>query len=108
MFVVGDAASYLEPITGEGIGWALASGASVASLVARGVERWEDSLLGEWKRVYGTIVRKRRGLCASASLLLRSPMLSRMAIGSLSYHPDVAHTLARTTARRFALDLVRS
>ncbi len=108
VFVVGDAASFLEPITGEGIGWALASGASVASLVARGVERWEDSLLREWQRVHATIVRHRRGLCASASLLLRFPTLTRMAIGSLSYHPDVAHTLTRMTATRFELDLVRS
>ncbi len=108
VFVVGDAASFLEPITGEGIGWALASGASVASLVAKGVERWEDSLLREWNRVYATIVRHRRGLCASASLLLRFPTLTRMAIGSLSYHPDVAHTLTRITATRFDLDLVRS
>lgn len=108
VFVVGDAASFLEPITGEGIGLALASGASVASLVARGVERWEDSLLGHWHRVYGNVVRRRRGLCASASLLLRFPTLTKIAIGSLSYHPDVAHTLARMTATRFDLDLVRS
>ena len=34
LFVVGDAAGYVEPFTGEGMAWALASGTAVAPLAA--------------------------------------------------------------------------
>lgn len=108
VFVVGDAAGYLEPITGEGIGWALASGARVAAIAQRAARCWDDGLIGAWERAHREIVRERRGLCASASALLRVPAIARAAVGVLSYHPDVADSLARMTARRFDLNLVRS
>ncbi len=101
VFVVGDAASYLEPITGEGMGWALASGVSVARLVERGAVSWRDSLAGEWQGMHKEIVPRWRGLCGSASLLLRSPAVARLAIRTLGCRPDVASSLVGMTSRRF-------
>lgn len=44
VFVLGDAAGYVEPFTGEGMAWALASGAAVAPLAARAVGEWRPEL----------------------------------------------------------------
>src|SRR5439155_17458214 len=40
LFVLGDAASFVEPFTGEGIAWALGSAIAVAPLAARAVQNW--------------------------------------------------------------------
>ena len=50
LFLLGDAAGYVEPFTGEGIAWALASGRAIAPLALRAIERWEPRLAGEWER----------------------------------------------------------
>ena len=41
LFLLGDAAGYVEPFTGEGIAWALASGQAVAPLALQAMERWD-------------------------------------------------------------------
>ena len=42
VFVVGDAAGYVEPFTGEGMAWAMMSAAALAPIAAR--SRWVDDL----------------------------------------------------------------
>ena len=73
VFLIGDAAGYVEPFTGEGIAWALASASSVVPLVQCAVQRW-DSLLertwsGNWQRDVGGHLR----WCRRLALLLRHP-----------------------------------
>jgi len=48
LFVLGDAASFVEPFTGEGISWALRSAIAVAPLTARAVHDWKPDLEKEW------------------------------------------------------------
>jgi len=42
VFLVGDAAGYIEPFTGEGIRWALESGIGVAPFVVSAVKGWSQ------------------------------------------------------------------
>ena len=48
LFLLGDAAGYVEPFTGEGIAWALVSGQAVAPLALRAMERWDPRLGRAW------------------------------------------------------------
>ena len=48
LFLLGDAAGYVEPFTGEGIAWALASGQAVAPLASQAMERWDPQLARAW------------------------------------------------------------
>jgi flavin-dependent dehydrogenase len=41
LFVIGDAAGYVEPFTGEGMAWALAAADGLAPLAARAVGAWD-------------------------------------------------------------------
>ena len=50
LFVLGDAAGYVEPFTGEGIAWALASGHAVAPLALEAMERWDPRLARAWSK----------------------------------------------------------
>ena len=71
LFVVGDAASYVEPFTGEGIAAALESAWLAAPLVDCAVKGWDVSLSREWERVYARSIRRRQWICRGASWVLR-------------------------------------
>jgi flavin-dependent dehydrogenase len=86
-FAVGDAAGYVEPFTGEGMAWAVASAVAVAPLAAR---PWHPGLIREWERTHARLIRSRQATCRAAARLLRSPRLSRWAVRLLSITPALA------------------
>ncbi len=66
-FLIGDAAGYVEPFTGEGIAWALASGLAVAPLASRAVVQWNPSLGEAWSGQYRQLIRSRQWRCRAWS-----------------------------------------
>ena len=94
-FVIGDAAGYVEPFTGEGIAWALATGRAVAPIVAAGL-RGEVDAADSWTRRHRQLLGKRMRLCRSVSGLLRSRLLVRAAVGLLSLAPGLARPIVRS------------
>jgi flavin-dependent dehydrogenase len=94
LFVLGDAAGYVEPFTGEGIAWALAAAAAVVPLAARAAERWHPSLAAHWANVYRGVV-GRRLACRAAAAVLRHPLLAAALIRILTYAPALAGPFVR-------------
>jgi flavin-dependent dehydrogenase len=90
VFVVGDAAGYVEPFTGEGMAWALASGAAVAPLAARAIEGWRPGLARRWEALHRQTVGRRQGICRAAAAVLRLPWLTRWLIRLLGVAPVLA------------------
>jgi flavin-dependent dehydrogenase len=90
LFVVGDAAGYVEPFTGEGIAWALASGTAVAPLAARAAERWRPELVRQWTVIHRRIVSRRQTVCRAAAAVLRRPWLTRLTVRVLGRAPLLA------------------
>ena len=74
-FVVGDAAGYVEPFTGEGMAAALESAWSVAPLIAEAVRNWNETLIERWQTIYRLKIRRRQLACRVLSSLLRFPRL---------------------------------
>jgi menaquinone-9 beta-reductase len=95
IFLLGDAASYVEPFTGEGIAWALAGGAAVAPLVERACRQWDPKLVGEWARCYRRIITRRQWLCRTVAQVLRRPWLTRSAVTVLAHLPGLATPILR-------------
>ena len=95
LFVLGDAAGYVEPFTGEGMAWALASGAAVAPLAARAAERWRPELARQWVGVHRRVVARRQYLCRAVAALLRRPWLTGLAVRLLSSAPGLAAPVIR-------------
>jgi len=90
LFVVGDAAGYIEPFTGEGIAWALESGLAVAPLVERAVADWSPGLAGEWTARYRSLLGSRQRWCRGITAVLRKPRLTRLACAALGLLPQLA------------------
>jgi len=103
ILVAGDAAGYIEPFTGEGMSWAIATGAAagvVAAQIARGESSWTM-----WPALYASIVGRSRTRCRVIALLLRSPMLVRALISIGNRAPEPFEAFSASIGRRLEASL---
>ncbi len=73
LLLLGDAAGYVEPFTGEGMGWALTSSLAALPLVLRGLEHWDGAIEADWRRLHHRWVSQRQTFCRALALVLRNP-----------------------------------
>ena len=95
LFVLGDAAGYVEPFTGEGMAWALASGLAIAPLALRAIGGWTPSLVREWTSLHRRLVGRRQLVCRAAAMALRRPWLIPIVFGSLARWPGASGYVLR-------------
>ena len=77
--VVGDAAGYIEPFTGEGMAWALASGEALGRSLPRWLASPDEAIAArEWPATLQRLVRRRTHVCRSLAWWLRHPRLVRL------------------------------
>jgi len=86
-FAIGDAAGYVEPFTGEGMAWAVASAVAVAPLAS---QAWSPAVIGEWEATHRRLVKSRQTVCRIVAKVLRSPRLSRFAVRVLAVAPGLS------------------
>jgi 2-polyprenyl-6-methoxyphenol hydroxylase-like FAD-dependent oxidoreductase len=96
LFVVGDAAGYVEPFTGEGMAWALASAAALAPIGARD---WTPNSIREWEATHRRVLGRRQLGCRIVARALRSPAFTRIAVRALSVFPVLARPLVAALNR---------
>jgi flavin-dependent dehydrogenase len=108
VLVIGDAAGYVEPFTGEGIAWALASGAAVAPLACRAARRWEAALELQWAAAYRGIVVRRQRLCRAVAGVLRHPAVTRALVAVLARLPGLAAPVVRELNARLPVSVSRA
>jgi flavin-dependent dehydrogenase len=87
LFLLGDAAGYAEPFTGEGIGWALAAALSLEPLVREAVSAWKPALAGEWERRHRRQAATWQRACRALGWLLRRPPAARLALTAVAAWP---------------------
>jgi flavin-dependent dehydrogenase len=76
LLLLGDAAGYVEPFTGEGMGWALTSSLAALPLVLRGLEHWDWAIETEWRRLHRRWVAQKQRSCRVLAVVLRHPRIS--------------------------------
>jgi flavin-dependent dehydrogenase len=94
-FVLGDAAGYVEPFTGEGMAWALLSAVAVAPLAIEAVRCWHPDLVRLWAGRHRRLLGPRRRLCGLVARVLRHPTLVRALVQLLARAPFLAVPLVR-------------
>ena len=97
LLLLGDAAGYVEPFTGEGIAWALAS-ASLALPTALDVCRngWSPAAATAWERAYSRSISGKLGICRLLSSGLRRPWMLQPMITFFRMFPSATGVLAAT------------
>jgi 2-polyprenyl-6-methoxyphenol hydroxylase-like FAD-dependent oxidoreductase len=88
-FLVGDAAGFIDPITGDAMSAGFRAAAQLAGLIAAEVPAPE----ARYRRWYATQWRTRRLVTAIALGLSRSPRLARRAMAGLGRHPEALESL---------------
>ncbi len=90
LFVLGDAAGYVEPFTGEGIAWALASGTKVVPLVLEGIRKWDPLLAVRWNQFHFRQIGRRQNMCWGVTRVLQKATLMHFVARVLSWKPSLA------------------
>jgi flavin-dependent dehydrogenase len=90
-FFVGDAAGYVEPFTGEGMAWALASGRAVAPIVLEFLRcDRESEALHAWTDTHRRLIASRARLCRYVTRVLRYPTVVGFTVRLLAFSPWLA------------------
>lgn len=107
LFVLGDAAGYVEPFTGEGIGRALWSAAAVVPLALESVANWKPDLARRWTDFHRRhLGESRQRICRSLTGLLRKRWGRRLTYHVCHQFPLAARILiARLNQQARAFDL---
>jgi len=96
VLLLGDAAGYVEPFTGEGMAWALAGAAAVEPLAMAAMQEWRDGLVEQWSARHAAILRPRQRICRGVAALLRRPGLVRALLPLINTAPGaLAPLIAR-------------
>lgn len=98
VFVVGDAAGYVEPFTGEGMAWAIAGGAAVAAVASPAIAKWVPQQETAWIAQHRRRVTQRQKGCRLVAATLRRPRFTRAVVRTLAAWPSLAHPLVRRIA----------
>jgi flavin-dependent dehydrogenase len=96
VFLVGDAAGYVEPFTGEGIRWALESGIGVIPMLQKSVANWRNSIAQEWSRWYTQNIQREQKVCRRIAVGLKQPMVRWFAHQAISLRPHFINEFIST------------
>lgn len=87
LLAIGDAAGFVEPITGEGMSWAIATGAAVVPSATAMIRNGPAN--ANWQGVYRRMMRRRHLRCALVGTCIGRPKLVRSAVIASSIMPIV-------------------
>jgi flavin-dependent dehydrogenase len=100
VFVLGDAAGYVEPFTGEGMAWAFAGAEAVVPFVRRAIGSHGHGLERDWIRTYARGIGRDQRWCRLVARLLRVPAIVTPLLLLLQRKPGLAGpVLAHMAAR---------
>ena len=94
LFVVGDSCGYPEPLTGEGIAWALESAEAVVSLALLAIDEWNDNFATRWQKAHCRLLYRRQLKSRIIAYSLRNGLSRRALIQVVSAFPRLAQSIA--------------
>jgi flavin-dependent dehydrogenase len=95
LFTIGDASGYVEPFTGEGIGWAIHSATLIAPIALKAIKGWNPSMAADWVALRrGELARAQRD-CRWFAWALHHPFVARGVLRSIESMPVLGGPLIR-------------
>lgn len=95
VFVIGDAACYIEPFTGEGIRWALENGIGVAPFAESAAREWHPQIATDYRDWYKQTIAARQKLCRHLAQGLKRSSLRWAAHQALRLRPTLANSIIK-------------
>ncbi len=97
--LIGDAAGYVEPFTGEGMAWALTAGAAAAPFVVEGLADWSPDLERRWLQTLESLVVRRQRVCRALATVLQRPLLTSGLFSLCRAWPGLPERIVRRVNR---------
>lgn len=99
-FIVGDAAGYSEPFTGEGMGWAVESALHLGDLAAESINGWKPAHTAAWQRWHRKHIGRRQRLSRFLAWGLKQEFILKSGFALLRRYPQFAQPLVSSAAGR--------
>ncbi|MDB5341091.1 MAG: hypothetical protein JWN70_6710 [Planctomycetaceae bacterium] len=94
VMVIGDAAGYVEPFTGEGVGQAMTSAVQLADILLNAELANESAMSAAWNTCYRRNVAGRQWMCRGLSLALHRPWVAELAFQMALMCPYIPQFIA--------------
>lgn len=95
VFVLGDAAGYIEPFTGEGMAWAFSGAEELLPIALSAINHWERQHARAWEVTYKKSVARKQWVCRLMKILLNHPAIISPVISTLNDFPQLASPFLR-------------
>ena len=95
VLILGDASGYVEPFTGEGIAWALASARAIEPFAAEAVSNWRGQIVRSWTDRHRRLIRRRQQLCRLIRVALRHSIVVEAIAASIARAPALSEAVVR-------------
>lgn len=95
LFLLGDAAGYIEPFTGEGMAMACTGAVQIVPFALQAIENWEPHLAFQWKRDYQQTIGSQLKVCRWLTKMLRYPQVVRATLSVLSTYPKLSSSIVK-------------
>ncbi len=96
LFILGDAAGYVEPFTGEGMAWAFSGAQAGLPVLLSAIERWDDKFIKQWEQTYRQAVSQRQWSIGFLKRVMRFPKLISTALVVLRFVPFLATPIIKS------------
>jgi flavin-dependent dehydrogenase len=93
LFLLGDAAGYVEPFTGEGMAMAWTGAKLIVPIATNAAESWDPSLVKRWKCEYQRAIGKRLTICRVLTSMIRHPLVVRVTLGVFGAYPKLCRPI---------------
>ncbi len=93
VFLVGDAAGYVEPFTGEGMAWAIESALAAVPYADAAITRWEWGAAHQWTAEHRRRFAARHRRCRRLARALRHPRLVSAVLSVIDCAPAISTAL---------------
>lgn len=90
LLLIGDAAGYVEPFTGEGMAAALEGALAIGPIVREGCADWHASLAADWDTMHRRLLGNRQTVCRALAWTVRRPHAVSAAMGVCRMFPAAA------------------
>jgi flavin-dependent dehydrogenase len=97
LYLIGDAAGFVDPFTGQGVFLALRT-ASLASKAILAELRGERNAYAAYARAHARLIRARKRIARLAGLLVQHPVLARLAAAALTRSAPLRRRLMQAVA----------
>ncbi len=78
VMLVGDAAGYVEPFTGEGVAAAISGAIAAADLIGKSPGQWTPGTQAAWTLTYRRLIAQRQWLCSGLTAALHRPWMAQL------------------------------